>query len=151
MSGRNLLNSLNPSIALYAKSLFFTWLWLELSTFISQRWSLPPALDRLHKQGTLDCLCLYLILFYFLKGSEIEPYLHLIFPVFLAADYFIFREPIRLQFFFWLEVVVLAALVFAGLKITFLSNPGGGFFFLGKSSIYVSFFWLIFILFLFCR
>jgi N-acetylglucosaminyldiphosphoundecaprenol N-acetyl-beta-D-mannosaminyltransferase len=136
---------LNPSIALYAKSLFLTWFWLELSTFISQRWTLPAPLERLHKQGTLDCLCLYLILYYFLVGSGIETYLHLIFPVFLIADYLITSERVRLQLFFWLEVVVLVALVFYGLKISFVSNPSGGMFFLGKSAFYVSFFWLIFI------
>jgi len=136
---------LNPSIALFAKSLFFTWLWLELSRLISQRWVLPSTLKRLYDQGTLDCVCLYLILFYFLKGSEIEPFIHLIFPVFLACDYLISNEKFKIQFFFWLEVVVMAALVLSGLKIAFVSNPGGGFFFLGKSSFYISFFWLIFI------
>ena len=39
----------------------------------------------------------------------------------------------------------MAALVYSGLKISFISNPGGGFFFLQKSTFYVSFFWLIFI------
>jgi N-acetylglucosaminyldiphosphoundecaprenol N-acetyl-beta-D-mannosaminyltransferase len=136
---------LETSVTVYVKTLFLTWLWLEVSSFVFSNFKIPPFFQRLYGQGNLDCLVLYIILYSFFRGTQVETYLHIIFPVYLLFDLGIKRKETKIQVFFWLEVAVITLLVLSGLTITFVSNFEGGMFFFDRSVFYVSFFWLMFI------
>jgi N-acetylglucosaminyldiphosphoundecaprenol N-acetyl-beta-D-mannosaminyltransferase len=136
---------LSADFTVYIKSLFLAWLWLETSSFLFKKRIKIPFLKRLYEQGTLNCIVLYGILVSFVQVPEIRNLFHSLFLPFLTADILVRRQGPKPQLYFWLEVVTISLLIHFGLKIAFISNPEGGFYFFNRSVFYVTFFWMIFV------
>lgn len=136
---------MEAAAGVFFKSLFLAWLWLELSRTLEHQFKLPTLPRRLLHQGTLDTLVFYLISLHFLSGSSIENYLHICFLPYLIMDLFLVRRGHRLQVYFWMELLCIVALIYSGLKISFVTDPRGGFFLLEQGSYLVTFFWMVFL------
>ncbi|PCJ18419.1 MAG: hypothetical protein COB02_11020 [Candidatus Cloacimonadota bacterium] len=131
------------NISLFFKALFLVWLWIEVSTFLSNKISSKP-IKRLFKQGTFDSIFLFCLLLHFIPDNNFQHHLKSLFFPFLIFDIFIVKFKNKIKMFFWLEIVVVYALVKSGLLISFVGNPNGGFYFFGDSSFFITFFWFIF-------
>jgi N-acetylglucosaminyldiphosphoundecaprenol N-acetyl-beta-D-mannosaminyltransferase len=131
------------NLSIFFKALFLVWLWIESSTFVLRKIS-DGLLKRLLQQGTLDGLFLFGMLSYFIPDPNFQYYLRILFIPFLILDALLPQLDTKIKVFFWVEIVVVFALVKSGLVISFIGNPSGGYYFFGDSSVFISFFWFIF-------
>jgi N-acetylglucosaminyldiphosphoundecaprenol N-acetyl-beta-D-mannosaminyltransferase len=135
---------LTPLTTIYIKCLFLVWVWLEFSFWLLRGKNKVVTFLAKHRD-TLECAALYGILLLFIENREVENYLHILFIPFLLSDLIFRNEKTKTYIFFWLEVLVILALVYSGLNITFVTNPEGGLLYFNRSIVFVSFFWMIFI------